>query len=143
LDTSSIHGQTLAVVRMLLQLTKLIHERYYGEGAYGKDLEAMFIQFAVVVSQAEGAPTTAHKIAQYLGIPRSSVIRKLGELEKRGLIVRGNSHYFIGGRKIGQGDAETFVARLVRVVARTTRDIETLRVHTLANGSRSSRPKSK
>jgi DNA-binding transcriptional ArsR family regulator len=128
---------------MLLKITKVIHERYYSEGAYGKDPERMFIQFAVVVSQAEGKPTTAHKIAQYLGMPRSSVIRKLAELERRGLVVRMNSHYRVGGSKIGRSDADKFVARLVRIMALTMQEIEKLRIDAPFNGSRSSRRRSK
>ena len=50
---------------------------------------------AVAIGHAEGRPMTAHKIAQYLALPRSTVINRLNNLERLGAVKRSGTRYWV------------------------------------------------
>ncbi|WP_367949109.1 helix-turn-helix domain-containing protein [Paraburkholderia sp. NMBU_R16] len=43
---------------------------------------------AVAIGDLEGRPLTAYKLAQYIGMPRPTVIRKLASMTCAGLVER-------------------------------------------------------
>ncbi|MGA4421490.1 helix-turn-helix domain-containing protein [Ralstonia nicotianae] len=42
----------------------------------------------VAIGDAEGKPMTAYKLAQYIGMPRPTVIRRLARMARAGLVQR-------------------------------------------------------
>jgi hypothetical protein len=80
---------------------KQLHGRPAGS-SLGASLEDYFIKITVLVGDAEGRCFTAHKLSTFLGMPRSTVDRRLRHLEKIGVIERVSG----GKYRLGSIDAE-------------------------------------
>lgn len=66
------------------------HSRRFGASA-----DQVLLVGAVFVGQAEGRPMNASKLSEYVGMPRATVIRKLGSLSRRGVIERDGGGYVL------------------------------------------------
>lgn len=53
---------------------------------FGARADDVVLVCAIFVGQGEGKPMTATKLAEYAGMPRPTVVRKLRELECAGLV---------------------------------------------------------
>jgi hypothetical protein len=62
--------------------------------------EHRFILRAVWFGHLTGGPMTAHKLALFLEIPRTTVIRRLAELVKFGCVERIGTRYYVSDRDI-------------------------------------------
>jgi DNA-binding transcriptional ArsR family regulator len=85
----------------------------------GAKLEAMLILIAVSVGHMEGKPFSAHKLAAYLDMPRSSVIRHLEKLKRGGYVAQRGSTYALYDDKlnaIGIDDTRACI-RMIRSMA--------------------------
>ncbi|MBR7958910.1 helix-turn-helix transcriptional regulator [Burkholderia vietnamiensis] len=58
------------------------------EHRYASQAGDVLLVCAVAISDAEGKPMTAYKLAQYIGMPRPTVIRRLANMVRAGLVVR-------------------------------------------------------
>jgi predicted transcriptional regulator len=76
------------VLRVLVELVRL-------KLPHGITRQTVLPFAAVVIGQAESRPMTAHKIAQYVGAPRTTVIRRLDNLVALGAIVRRGTRYYM------------------------------------------------
>ena len=66
-----------------------VWRRNFGKAAnVGASLEDYVLLTVVLVGEAEGRSFTAHKLAAYLKVPRSTVQRKLDHLEEVGSVER-------------------------------------------------------
>jgi biotin operon repressor len=62
---------------------------------FGVRMETFFIGLCIAIGDIEGRPFSTAKIAVYLGIPRTTVIRRLRELKSWGLIDRQGRYYYL------------------------------------------------
>lgn len=51
-------------------------------------VDLMLIELALVIGQVDDKPMSATKVAQYIGLPRTTVIRKLNQLVETGMVER-------------------------------------------------------
>jgi Fic family protein len=66
-----------------------VWRRHFGKAAnVGASLEDYVLLTVVLMGEAEGRLFTAHKLAAYLKVPRSTVQRKLDHLEEVGSVER-------------------------------------------------------
>jgi HTH domain len=80
--------------RLALDIMRTIHETYAPHGEpFGPRLESFFIAICVVVGDIEKKPFSATKIAEYMNVPRTTVVRRLDQLEGWGLIKRHGRSY--------------------------------------------------
>jgi len=88
------------VYRMLIDIMREYHSGYgHVNEPFGTRVETLFIAACVALGDLEGKPFSASKVAAYLGVPRSTVIRKLEKLEKAGgLVYRTDRHYRVRER---------------------------------------------
>jgi DNA-binding IclR family transcriptional regulator len=49
----------------------------------------------VAIGDIDGKPFSVAKIAAYMGVPRTTVMRRLDELQSWGVIDRGGRHYYL------------------------------------------------
>ena len=75
-----------SVGRMLVDCVRVIYADAYSSKHIGASLEEIFISFAVLIGTAEGRPMSATKVAGYLGMPRTNVLRGLAALKKKDII---------------------------------------------------------
>ena len=67
---------------------------------FGSRLETFFIGMCVAFGQFEERPFSVAKIAAYMGVPRTTVIRRLDRLQRWGLIYRQGRRYYMEERAL-------------------------------------------
>jgi hypothetical protein len=53
---------------------------------YTSSADSIIVMCGIWIGQAEGKPMTAAKLAQFIGMPRATVIRKVNDLLKLGIV---------------------------------------------------------
>jgi predicted transcriptional regulator len=85
--------ERLALAKAYIALTRVMVDSVFGEKA--ADHSLLLIGTAIMVGHAENRPLNATKIAHYIGMPRSTVIRKLNEFLRAGVIARQGNVYLL------------------------------------------------
>lgn len=80
-DTS---GAIVSVLQIEMMRTAV--EVFLQEDGIARFADEALLCTAMFIGQAEGKPMTAAKIAEYIGMPRPSAIRKLHSLKIRGVV---------------------------------------------------------
>ena len=62
---------------------------------FGTRLETFFIGLCVAIGDMDGKPFSVAKIASYMRVPRTTVIRRLNQLQKWRLIEHRRHRYYI------------------------------------------------
>jgi biotin operon repressor len=87
--------QRLVLCRLMIDIMRIVHGAYApATEPFGTRLEIFFIGLCVALGDIEGRPFSVAKIATYMHVPRTTVIRKLARLESWGLIVRKGRCYY-------------------------------------------------
>lgn len=79
-------SQRAELTKLVVWLVRYVCVQYMGDEKFGASSGDVVLCCAVFIGQAEGRPMTPAKIAEYIGMPRPTVIRRLKALEERGLI---------------------------------------------------------
>jgi predicted transcriptional regulator len=85
--------ERLALAKAYIALTRVMVDSVFGKKP--ADHSLLLIGSAIMVGHAEDKPMSATKIAQYIGLPRSTVIRKLNQFLKAGVIARHGNVYLL------------------------------------------------
>ena len=107
--TTDVHGnhwrkvekaqQRLVLCRLMIDIMRTVHEAYVpASEPFGVCLETCFIGLCVAVGDLDGRPFSVAKIADYMRVPRTTVIRKLAKLQSWGLIYRAGRRYYLSER---------------------------------------------
>jgi hypothetical protein len=89
-------GQRRVLCRLVIDMMRTLHEHYAPtEEPFGKRLESIFIGMTLVLGQIEGRPFSVGKTAAFMGMPRTTVIRKLEQLHRWGLLHREGLYYLV------------------------------------------------
>jgi biotin operon repressor len=88
-------GYGLRMAHAYIDLTRVLHEILLPDtaGHFGAENETLLVLLAVFVGDAENRPMSAPKIADYIGLPRASVYRRVRYLTDQGRIERVGSTY--------------------------------------------------
>lgn len=83
---------------------------------FGAHINDLLIRSAVYLGTIEGRPMTAAKLATLVGIPRPTVVRHLGALEKRGMVESSGRFWLTPAEMIETRGKQDFsaIARMVR-----------------------------
>jgi hypothetical protein len=88
--------QRLVLCRLMIDIMGTMHGAYAPPGErFGTRLETFFIGLCVALGDIEGKPLSMAKITAFMGVPRTTVIRRLDRLQRRRLIHRQGHHYYI------------------------------------------------
>ena len=88
--------QRLVLCRLMIDIMRTVHGAYAPAGErFGTRLETFFIGLCVALGDIEDKPLTVTKIAAYMDIPRTTVIRRLNQLQRWGLIEHRQRRYYI------------------------------------------------
>lgn len=85
---SSMNKQRVIVTRLGIDLLRGGAQNILGEPDFGAALETQVITMAVSLGHLEGRPMTATKVSGFVGIPRTTVLRKLAALVAVGMFQR-------------------------------------------------------
>jgi hypothetical protein len=78
--------QRHVIARLILDLMKLPVETHMGTNHYASRCDDMILMCAITIGQIEGRLMTAAKLSDYAGLPRPTVVRKLKQFEKAGMV---------------------------------------------------------
>jgi DNA-binding IclR family transcriptional regulator len=79
----------------MIDIMRTVHGAYAPAGArFGTRLETFFIGLCVALGDIEGKPLSVAKITAYMSVPRTTVIRRLDQLRRWGLITRQGRQYY-------------------------------------------------
>src|ERR1700741_5284994 len=94
--------QRLVLCRLMIDIMRNLHGAYAPAAEpFGSRLETFFIGLCVALGQFEEKPFSVTKIAAYMRVPRTTVIRRLGRLQSWGSsIVRDIAITWTRGRSI-------------------------------------------
>ena len=88
--------QRLVLCRLMIDIMRTVHSAYAPvTEPFGTRLETFFIGLCVAVGDIDGRPFSVAKIAAYMRVPRTTVIRRLKQLQSWGLIDRRGRHFYM------------------------------------------------
>jgi len=93
----------------------ILQSKMFAGQNFGASLDALFVNFVVLIAHAEGRPMSASKIASYLNMPRTTVLRRLQELCHLNLITREGTKYYVSD---AQQNPSPTAAQLERMLSR-------------------------
>jgi hypothetical protein len=86
----------LVLYRLMIDVMRSVHDAYApASEPFGARLETIFIGLCVAIGDIDGKPFSVAKIAAYMRVPRTTVIRRLDQLQGWGLIDRQGRHYYM------------------------------------------------
>jgi MarR family len=93
--------QRLVLCRLIIDIMRTVHGSYAPVGEpFGTRLETFFVGLCVAIGDMEGKPFSVAKIAAYMHVPRSTVIRRLDLLQSWGLVDRRGRHDYAHENKL-------------------------------------------
>lgn len=92
------------VYKLMLELSRVMHESAFNGASFGSTIDAVFVGCCVGLGHAEDRPMTATKIAHYLNMPRTTVLRKLDELIEANVVRRVGNFYLVAEERFDQVD---------------------------------------
>ena len=80
----------------MIDIMRSIHGAYApASEPFGGRLETFFIGLCVALGEIEDRPFSVTKIAAYMRMPRTTVVRRLDRLQRWGLIYRQGRRYYM------------------------------------------------
>ena len=87
--------QRLVLCRLMVDM-RTVHGAYAPVSEpFGTRIETFFIGLCVAIGDMDGKPFSVAKIASYMRVPRTTVIRRLARLQSWGLIDRRGRYYHV------------------------------------------------
>ena len=78
-------SQRWVICRMVIDILRTIHSGYAPKSEpFGSRLEGLLICLCIAIGDLDGRPFSCSKIAHYMQMPRTTVLRKLERLRKLG-----------------------------------------------------------
>ena len=77
------------ICKAVLDILRAYCRAHLGTDRFGEYAQEVLIGCAVIIGQSEGRPMSASDISDYLGIPRTTVTRKLRSLSRAGAVSTG------------------------------------------------------
>jgi hypothetical protein len=88
--------QRLVLYRLMIDVMQTMHRTYApASERFGTRLETFFIALCVAIGDIDRKPFCIAKIVDYMRVPRTTVIRKLDQLQSWGLIARRGRYYYM------------------------------------------------
>lgn len=88
--------QRRVLCRLMIDIMRTVHGAYApATESFGTRLETFFVGLCVAVGDIDGKPFSVAKIAAYMRVPRTTIIRRLARLQSWGLINRRGRHYYV------------------------------------------------
>ena len=88
--------QRMVLCRLMIDIMRTVHGAYAPVSEpFGTRLETFFIGLCIALGDIDGKPFSVAKVAAYMRVPRTTVIRRLNQLQRWGLIDRQGRQYYI------------------------------------------------
>ena len=119
--------QRLALCRLMVDIMRTVHGAYapFNE-PFGARLETFFIGLCVAIGDMDGKPFSVAKIAAYMRVPRTTVIRRLDQLQKWGLIERRGRGYYLHEKTLNSLIGMRSYQQVRRILSGATEELSVL-----------------
>ena len=114
------------VARMLVDCMHAIHADAYAPKHIGAAFEEMFVSFAIHIGTAEDRPMSATKVAGFLGIPRTNVLRALAQLRKKDIIYSVGNVYLTNVDRLTKRITPTLIRKQMKTIAQAQAELAKL-----------------
>ena len=119
--------QRLVLCRLMIDLMRGVHTVYApASEPFGTRLETFFIGLCVALGHMDGKPFSVAKIAAYMRVPRSTVIRRLDRLQSWGLIYRQGRRYYLHDKALNSFIGVRSYQASRRLLSRATEELTIL-----------------
>ena len=111
----------------MLDIMRTLHSVYApASERFGTRLETFFIALCVALGDIDGKPFSVAKIASYVRVPRTTVIRRLNGLQSSGLIDRQGRRYYIREKTLNSLIGMRSYEQVRRILSKATRELTVL-----------------
>lgn len=87
--------QRLVLCRLMIEIMRSLHATYAPKKEpFGTRVETFFVGLCVALGQFDQKPFSVAKIAAYMHVPRTTVVRRLEQLQSWGLVERQGHKYY-------------------------------------------------
>ncbi len=93
---------------------------------FGTRLETFFVGLCVAIGDIDGKPFSVAKIAAYMCVPRTTVIRRLDRLQRWGLIDRRGRHYYMHQKTLNSLIGMRSYQQVRRFLSKATEELTVL-----------------
>ena len=119
--------QRLVLCRLMIDIMRAVHGAYApASEPFGSRLETFFIGLCIALGDIDGRPFSVAKIAAYMRVPRSTVIRRLARLHSWGLIDRQGRHYYLREKTLNSLIGLRSYQQVRRTLSRATEELSVL-----------------
>jgi DNA-binding MarR family transcriptional regulator len=113
-DSALRQARYTIAMALLAALRAISLVRYQGE--LGPNIVGIVLAMTVFIGQFEGRPFTAHKLAQYLRMPRPTVTRKLDRMVRDGVLERQGTYYTVRDEYLDHGETLGMMRELAQII---------------------------
>ena len=99
--------ERLIIVDMAGRFTNIFHTAYFPDLPIASQAEATHVMRGVWTGHLTNKPMSAHKIGLFIGMPRTTVSRKLAMLVRRGYVRQEGTVYYVTDETFYKGLAAT------------------------------------
>jgi hypothetical protein len=108
----------------MIDLMRTVHGTYAPVSEpFGARLETFFIGLCVAIGDIDGKPFSVAKIAAYMRVPRTTVIRRLARLQSWGLIDRRGRHYHLHEKTLNSLIGVRSYQQVRRILSKATEEL--------------------
>ena len=119
--------QRLVLCRLMVDMMRTVHGAYAPVSEpFGTRIETFFIGLCVAIGDMDGKPFSVAKIAAYMHVPRTTVIRRLEQLQSWGLIDRRGRRYYLHEHKLNSLIGMRSYQQVRRILGEATKKLSVL-----------------
>jgi DNA-binding IclR family transcriptional regulator len=111
----------------MIDMMRTVHAAYAPAGEpFGTRLETFYIALCVALGDIAGKPFSVAKIAAYMRVPRTTVIRRLDRLQRWGLIDRKGRRYYAHEKTLNSLFGMRAYQQSRRILTKATQELTVL-----------------
>jgi DNA-binding IclR family transcriptional regulator len=111
----------------MIDIMRTVHGAYAPAiEPFGTRLETFYIALCVALGDIDGKPFSVAKIAAYMRVPRTTVIRRLNQLQRWGLIDRKDRRYCAHEKALNSLIGMRSYQQVRRILRRATQEMTIL-----------------
>ena len=111
----------------MIDIMRTVHGAYAPDSErFGARLETFFIGVCVAIGDMDGKPFSVAKIASYMRVPRTTVIRRRAQLQSWGLIERRGRYYYLHEKTLNSLIAMRSYQQVRRILSEAVKELSVL-----------------
>ena len=111
----------------MIDMMRTVHGAYApASEPFGTRLETFYVALCVALGDIDGKPFSVAKIAAYMRVPRTTVIRRLDQLRRWGLIDRQGRRYHVHEKILNSLIGMRSYEQVRRILSKATQELTIL-----------------